>query len=295
MVSPISHKLSNDRKKDQINLLGLDSSVITTSKSSPAAKTRFLQVPETPGLLSIPSSTVSLLSSPLRSILISAVAREVFRPSNRPKGIKDESLDGFMTRRFGEAFARTFGSALIHGVYATDSRKLSVRAAFPSLWEAEERGWGSVVVGFLRGAKSNTKDDYDLGNTAQLMQDTSVYSFRGGMQSLTNALEHHLSVCPNVQVLRDTNVTSLRLQKNKTFEVCIITELICTSAEALSTVIFVIRRTAIPHPCYLNIAPPSLAKPSPWSRLPSPPYRESILLCHRYQYCIPCTTSRDPS
>jgi oxygen-dependent protoporphyrinogen oxidase len=203
--------------------------VITTSKSSPAAKTRFLQVPGTLGIIPIPSTAASLLSSPLRSILIPAVAREVFRRSNRPKGIRDESLDGFMTRRFGEPFARTFGSALIHGIYAADSRKLSVRAAFPSLWEAEERGWGSVVVGFLRGTKSISKDDYDLGNTTQLTENASVYSFQSGMQTLTTALEDHLAARPNISILRNTKVSSLRLQEDKTFEVCRVSMSFCNS------------------------------------------------------------------
>ncbi|KAF9467947.1 hypothetical protein BDZ94DRAFT_918990 [Collybia nuda] len=231
-----------------INLLGLDSAVITTSKSSPAAKTRFLQIPELPGLLPIPSSVASLLSSPLRSILLTAVGREIFRRSNRPKGIKDESLDRFMTRRFGEPFARTFGSALIHGIYATDSKKLSVRAAFPSLWEAEERGWGSVVVGFLRGSKFKLKSDYDLGGTIQLMHNASVYSFRGGMQTLTNALELSLSVRPNVKILRDTQVSSLRLQKSKAFEISLSSGAALSPTHVISTLSLPVLQNILPDP-----------------------------------------------
>jgi oxygen-dependent protoporphyrinogen oxidase len=53
-------------------------------------------------------------------------------------------------RRFGEPFARTFGSAMVHGIYAADSRILSVRAAFPTLWDAEEKGGGSIIRGLLR-------------------------------------------------------------------------------------------------------------------------------------------------
>jgi oxygen-dependent protoporphyrinogen oxidase len=169
-----------------------------------------------------------VLTSPLRRILLSAVLREPFRRSNRPKDIKDESLDAFMTRRFGEPFARTFGSALVHGIYATDSRNLSVRAAFPSLWAAEERGWGSVIRGFLRpSAPSLSLQDYELGETPQLMRGVSVYSFRDGMQAITNALERHLSDRSNVLILRNTCVTSLQLKQDKTFEVSRLPQLGC--------------------------------------------------------------------
>jgi oxygen-dependent protoporphyrinogen oxidase len=148
------------------------------------------------------------------------VLREPFRRANRPTHIKDESLDAFMTRRFGESFARTFGSALVHGIYATDSRNLSVRAAFPSLWAAEERGWGSVVRGFLRPSVSDLSlQNYDLGETPQLMRGVSVYSFRDGMQAITDALEHQLSEHPNVHILRNTSVTSLQLNQDKIFQV----------------------------------------------------------------------------
>ena len=138
--------------------------------------------------------------------------REAFKPSNRQAGARDESVDSFLSRRFGETFARIFGSALVHGIYATDSRNLSVRAAFPILWEAEERGWGSVVRGFLLPTKRKSdQDTYDLGTTLELMHQVSVYSFKGGMQSLTNALETRLLATKNVDIIRDTTISNLEM------------------------------------------------------------------------------------
>ena len=146
--------------------------------------------------------------------------REPFRRSNRPKNLTDESFDAFLTRRFGEAFARTFGSALVHGIYAADSRNLSVRAAFPSMWNAEERGWGSVVRGFMLRPSSSEKHDYHLGDVPRLLNDASVYSFQDGMQTLTSALERDLLARSNVHILRDVGVTSLELQIDQKFKVC---------------------------------------------------------------------------
>jgi protoporphyrinogen/coproporphyrinogen III oxidase len=125
-------------------------------------------------------------------------------------------------RRFGESFARTFGSAMVHGIYATDSRNLSVRAAFPILWDAEEKGGGSVVRGFLsRNDRDDAKDDYILGNMVTTMDGVSVYSFREGIRTITDALVHDLKRNPRVQLQSGVGVTSLHLNPlRKAFEVC---------------------------------------------------------------------------
>lgn len=172
------------------------------------------------GLQSIPSSLVSILTSPLRSVLLPAVLREPLRRANRPKGCDDESVDAFLTRRFGGSFARTFGSALVHGIYAADSQQLSVRAAFPTMWEAEERGRGSVVRGLLFSSiKSDEGRAYELGDTLDMMRGVSVYSFRNGMDTLTRSLEQFIRSRPGVRVLSGTSATAIRKNQAGSFEV----------------------------------------------------------------------------
>ncbi|KAK7047306.1 oxygen-dependent protoporphyrinogen oxidase [Paramarasmius palmivorus] len=199
-----------------INLLGLKDSLVTTSKTSPAAKLRYLHIPESQGLVSIPTSPLSVLSSPLRTLMVPHVLREPMTRANRPAGLTDESLDSFMTRRFGKSFAKTFGSALVHGIYAADSRNLSVRAAFPSLWDAEERGWGSVVRGFMVPAKQKPSQDssdadYELGDIPELMNSVSVFTFRDGIGTIINALINHLKQTPNVRLVTNVGVERLEL------------------------------------------------------------------------------------
>jgi oxygen-dependent protoporphyrinogen oxidase len=185
----------------------------------PAAQARFLYVPTSSlsnpgisGLQRLSSSFTSLLTSPLRPLILPAVLRETFKPSNRPTGARDESVDSFLSRRFGETFAQIFGSALVHGTYGTDSRNLSVRAVFPILWEAEERGWGSVVRGFLLpGKQKSDGDTYDLGRTLELMHEVSVFSFKNRLQSLTNAMETRLLATKNVDIIKDTIISNLEM------------------------------------------------------------------------------------
>ncbi|KAE9396700.1 Protoporphyrinogen oxidase [Gymnopus androsaceus JB14] len=183
-----------------INLLGLQESVITTPTTSAAAKNRYLQVHETQGLITLPNSLLSFFSPPMRSWMLPVILKESTKRWNRPFGITDESVDSFMSRRFGPFFARMFGSALVHGIYAADSRQLSVRAAFPSLWAMEDRGWGSVVRGALIPSAALSRGDYNVGDLPEIMKGVSVYSFSDGMETL------HASA---LTILCDTSVSSL--------------------------------------------------------------------------------------
>lgn len=198
-----------------INLLGLSSSVITVPRSAPAARNRFLHLPGSNGLIRIPSSLPALLISPLARILIPAVFSDVIRGSNRAvTAADDESVDSFLSRRFGPGFARTFGSALVHGIYATDSRVLSMRAAFPSLLDLEARGRGSVVRGAISGvftehSGGERNEEYEVGNVADMMQGVSVYSFKDGMGAFVAALKAALERAENVQIVQDAKVSQV--------------------------------------------------------------------------------------
>ncbi|KAI9510301.1 hypothetical protein F5148DRAFT_605035 [Russula earlei] len=146
----------------------------------------------------------------------------------------DESVDTFLSRRFGEAFARTLGSALVHGIYAADSRLLSVRAAFPALRASEARGNGSVVWGELgppawfgwraaearaelstreEGGGEDDDDDDDEGEDAtsvdreweaRFRANAALFSFREGMETLVHALVRALRGFPNVTLRSGT-------------------------------------------------------------------------------------------
>ena len=125
----------------------------------------------------------------------------------------DESVDSFFTRRFGEAFARTLGSALIHGIYAADSRKLSLRATFPQLRTSETRGNGSVVWGELGPPawwKANVEEEEkwegDQEWETRFRRTAALFSFKEGMETLVRALVEALRKFPNVVLWNDSAV-----------------------------------------------------------------------------------------
>ncbi|KAJ7512889.1 hypothetical protein B0H11DRAFT_2213440 [Mycena galericulata] len=212
-----------------IHLLGMSDSVITTPKTSAAAKKRFLHVPGTPGIYEIPGPRLSYLWSPLRFFITPGISFEFVRGWNRPDGVLDESFESFLTRRGHPMTARVLGSALIHGIYAADARLLSVRAAFPKLWELEEKGNGRLLWGLLTRSKREKEAEkqkeeedrkrYQLGEIPKLMDGAAVYSFRDGMATLPEALARSISKNPNIRVLSDTEITTLRLDEEHAFEI----------------------------------------------------------------------------
>lgn len=232
-------------------------------KSAPAAQNRFLYT-GSQGIHRIPSSPLQVigsLSAPnarLGRILLSSLLREPLKRRNRPLGIDDESVDDFFTRRFGAEFARVFGSALVHGIYAADSRKLSLRAAFPSLWGAEERGRGSVLLGSLRASsppQSIEDTSYDLGDLQGKMRNVSVYTFQNGMGTLVNALVNYLRKQSNVRMYSGVRIMALRLNsRNDQFEV--ITFLDVTSPSNARLGNDVVTRNPLSDPCRLCPSPP---------------------------------------
>jgi oxygen-dependent protoporphyrinogen oxidase len=157
---------------------------------------------------------------------MTAFFTDIYRLGNRPEDVTDESVDSFLTRRFGADFARKFGSALVHGVYAADSRDLSIRAAFPVMWAGEDESKSSVLGGMFVSSFNKEKTlalerekSYDLGKVKTDMQGISVYSFKDGLSTLVRAIEARLKENVNVKILTDTAVRQI-VPEDEGFQVC---------------------------------------------------------------------------
>src|SRR5262245_50317825 len=72
---------------------------------------------------------------------------EPFCRARKSRG--EESVDSFFARRLGRQLARRVVAPFVSGIYAGDSRSLSIQAAFPGL-AALERDHGSIVKGALK-------------------------------------------------------------------------------------------------------------------------------------------------
>ncbi|NOX38177.1 MAG: protoporphyrinogen oxidase [Calditrichaeota bacterium] len=109
----------------------------------------------------------------------------------------DESLADFVVRRLGTEFLDYAIDPFVAGVYAGLPEKLSVRSAFPKLYDLEVK-YGSLIRGAIRGARERRKRAERSKQSARLL------SFKDGMGALIRALEQrfHEEIFTGVQLLR---------------------------------------------------------------------------------------------
>jgi oxygen-dependent protoporphyrinogen oxidase len=98
---------------------------------------------------------------------------------------QDESLGGFVTRRFGRETYRRLVQPLIGGIYTGDPDKLSLRATMPRFQEMEQKH-GSVIRGVLRQARQATD------RTSSGARYSMFVAPRDGMSSLVRAIADRL-------------------------------------------------------------------------------------------------------
>ena len=104
---------------------------------------------------------------------IFGLIKEPFVSSRSPE---NESVAEFVTRRIGQEFLDKAIDPFVSGVYAGDPKNLSMRSAFPKLYEME-RDYGSLIMAAIRRKKEKADPDFPR-----------TFSFRGGLKTLITAL-----------------------------------------------------------------------------------------------------------
>ncbi len=107
----------------------------------------------------------------------------------------DESVAAFVQRKFSSELLDKLVGPFVSGIYAGDPEQLSLRAAFPPLFEAEKTS-GSVIRGMIRAAKSKKGQK----------QRPTLQSFRNGNETLIKALAADLGPALRCRV----EVTAIR-------------------------------------------------------------------------------------
>ena len=132
---------------------------------------KLVALPTTPGAF----LTTSAFTLPAKLRLL----REPFVARARPD--VEESIAAFVRRRLGVEFLDYAIDPVVAGIYAGDPERISVPAAFPRLHALEQK-YGGLIRGQILGARERRKARETAKNTAV------SFSFRGGMQTLTDAL-----------------------------------------------------------------------------------------------------------
>lgn len=132
--------------------------------------------------LAIPSSPVAMARTPLISTAAKLrMLREPFAPRG---GGADESVRDFFSRRIGPEAMERLVDPFVSGVYSGDPGQMSIKATFPSMWEAE-RAAGSIVRGMLGARKAAA------GPSGPKMKSVT-FNFAGGIAAWPKAVARAL-------------------------------------------------------------------------------------------------------
>jgi len=127
-------------------------------------------------LKAVPLNPAIMLTSSLLSAKTKwRIARDAFGTTHSPE--EDESIAAFVRRKFGEQLLDRLVAPFVSGIYAGDPERISLRAAFPQLYEAEKSA-GSAIRGMMRAAKSRKGP----------RERPTLLSFRRGNETLVRAL-----------------------------------------------------------------------------------------------------------
>jgi oxygen-dependent protoporphyrinogen oxidase len=168
--------LANREILDLVNDLKLTGEI---ARPRPAAKKRFIV--RNGRMVALPSGPVDIFTTDAftaggRLRLL----KELFVKSKSPNG---ESVSDFFERRLGKEIAEYAVDPFISGIYAGDPHKLSIKSAFPRLYNYEKEA-GSIIKGALFSPKDKN---------GKLPKDTPrSFTFKNGMSTLVDALQQQL-------------------------------------------------------------------------------------------------------
>lgn len=172
-------------------------------KANEAAADRFIV---RDGLLhSVPLSPAKFMRSPILSV--GGRLRLLMEPFARSRTIEDESVFQFAQRRIGSEAAEILVDAMTTGVFAGNSRELSLAATFPRMAEMENRH-GSLTRAMLDRMRQRRRDGGTGGGPAG--PGGTLTTFEGGMEQLPIKLASFLGD----RLRSSTPILSIHLHSN---------------------------------------------------------------------------------
>lgn len=115
---------------------------------------------------------------------------EMFIPKRR--GMGDESLASFVTRRLGKECLEKIAEPLVAGIHTSNPDNMSVLATFPRFVQMEQKS-GSLIHGMVSAMKNRPHATLS-GPPPKPGQQKMTYfmSFKNGMQTLSQACVEHI-------------------------------------------------------------------------------------------------------
>ncbi len=179
---PNSILLKDKRVAALFDAVGLSE---TKMLASEIAKKRYIVHDGKPHAM--PSSPLGMLRTPLFSPLGKlrfALEPFIGKYQGHTQGKGEESFASFVRRRLGPDMLASAAGPFVSGIYAGNPEKLSVRHAFPRLWNLEHH-YGSFIIGALAL-------QFGRGKNPHRFAPTEMLSFPDGMHTLPKAISQHL-------------------------------------------------------------------------------------------------------
>lgn len=206
-----------------IEELGLADEVYSISSNHTAARNRMIYAKGKLNLL--PNSLGGLFKTvpPFTTPLYFAAFRDLL--AGRSKTVlTDESMYSFVERRFGKEIADYAVSSMLCGICAGNAKEISVKFLMKDLFEREQRH-GGVILGLLKEALQNRKKKQPqsvaknptsmpagLAERAKA-ENWSIYSIRGGLQTLPETLADNLRA-KGVSIVTGTKFEELTFDRD---------------------------------------------------------------------------------
>ncbi|ODV97828.1 hypothetical protein PACTADRAFT_78270 [Pachysolen tannophilus NRRL Y-2460] len=233
---------------DTLLKLGQKEKIYAVHSKSPGNKKYLLSYEKNSNdeaLTEVPNSVETLfkfLFSSLTKYSIINIFLEMFRKKKKDFS-KDESIEAFFKRRFDKYLNENIASAMIHGIYAGDTSKLSFQTIMPKLAELEKTD-RSILLGLLKQnykafttkkleksgkeecqieLSKNLKDyskyisspSIPFINLKKFLKNYPIISFKEtGISILTKVLYENLKKNPKVKFLFEQDIESISKNEN---------------------------------------------------------------------------------
>ncbi|ELU06870.1 hypothetical protein CAPTEDRAFT_228548 [Capitella teleta] len=180
--------------------IGLESKILSVKKEHPASKYRYIYAKDQ--LCLMPTGPGDLIKKipPFTRPLAAFGWKEPFRKSVK---LHDESIHDFITRRFGEEIATYAFSAMFRGIYAGDTRKLSIKSCLRPVFDMEQQH-GSIIRGAIFGKRTKTEIPKSPLVERFRSEGWSLWSFQGGLQTFPETIASKLKEDPNIELHLNT-------------------------------------------------------------------------------------------
>ncbi|MEC7984800.1 MAG: protoporphyrinogen oxidase [Myxococcota bacterium] len=151
--------------------------------ASPEQKIRWIY---NQNLVALPSAPPNIFRSPLLSFW--SKIRLLWEPFvGRNKNEKEESVAEFVSRRLGSGVINHLLAPMTAGIFAAQPEELSLRAAFPKMFEMEEEH-GSLLRALLKRGKSSPPRLCSLKNGSGVLCQTIAHRLSDRLQTQKKAL-----------------------------------------------------------------------------------------------------------